>query len=57
MLLDDIDAEYLFRTVFYNADSCYNSLLTAFHTEFLCYRNIFPSREETYSEAQEWRQH
>lgn len=55
MLPNDIDADRLFRTVFYKAASCCNSLLTIFHTKFLCYRNIFPSREETYSEVQEWR--
>ena len=55
MLLNDIDAECLFRTVFYKAASSCNSLLTIFYTKFLCYRNIFPSREETYSEVQERR--
>lgn len=55
MLLNDIHAECLFRTVFYKAASCCNSLLTIFHTKFLCYRNISPSREETYCEIQEQR--
>jgi len=47
MLLNDIDAERLFRTIFDKAATCCNSLLTTFHTKLLCYRNIFPSREET----------
>lgn len=55
MLLNYIDAECLFRTVFYKAVLCCNSLLTIFHTKFLCYRNIFLLREETYSEVQDWR--
>lgn len=55
MLLNDIDAECLFRMAFYKAVSCFNSLLTMFHTKFLLYRTIFPARDKTNSEVQEWR--